>query len=63
MRLQMFFSLLLIAHVCSAQDDLLNQINTLTEEVETLKTEVETIKTFLGMYTKNSFNYYHLITI
>ena len=57
MRLQTVFALLLIAHVCSAQNDLLNQINTLNEEVETLKTEVETIKTFLGMYTKNSFNH------
>jgi len=45
MRLQTFFALLLIVHVCSAQNGLLNQINTQTKEVETCKTEVETCKT------------------
>ena len=45
MRLQAFFALFLIAHVCSAQNGLLNQINTLTKEVETCKTEVEACKT------------------
>merc|ERR1712008_91294 len=45
MRLQTFFALLLIVHVCSAQNGLLNQINTLKKEVETCKTEVKTLKT------------------
>ena len=69
-RFHTFFALLLIVHVCSAQNGLLNQINTLTKEVETCKTEVETCKTevetcksevetlktsFVG--TKNSFIY------
>ena len=63
MRLQTFFALLLIVHVCSAQNGLLNQINTLTKEVETCKTEVETCKNEVETLktscvgTKNSFIY------
>ena len=68
-RFHTFFALLLIVHVCSAQNGLLNQINTLTKEVETCKTEVETLKTEVetlktsSLGTKNSFIYSLIIPL
>ena len=49
MRLHTFFALLLIGHVFSVQNGLLNgimnEIKTLMEDSETCKTEVENLKT------------------
>ena len=58
MRLWAFFALLLIAHVCSAEDGLLNFQDQVLEKINSLTEKVDIIlQHFQIQGTKNSFIY------
>ena len=58
MRLHAFFALFLIAHVCSAEDGLLNFQEQVLEKINTLTEKVDTILEHCQLQgTKNSFIY------